>query len=135
MPIDLVIVTPEGEAYSGPVEQVVLPGSEGDFGVLEHHERVLAPLQHGAVEILTGSGSQWAAVTNGFADVGSERVVVLADACALAGELDPGAVEAAKSQAEEELARLGAGEEHDARREALGEQIRQREVELEVLAK
>ena len=95
MSLNLVIVTPEGEAYSGSVEQVVLPGSEGDFGVLEQHERTLAPLQHGVIEIKTGAGSEWAAVSNGFADVSAERVVVLADSCLLAGEIDKAAAEAA----------------------------------------
>jgi F-type H+-transporting ATPase subunit epsilon len=92
--IDLVIVTPEGQAYSGEVEQVVLPGSEGDFGVLAEHERTLAPLQHGAVEIKTAAGSEWAAISNGFAEVAAERVVVLADSCVLAAAVDKTAVEA-----------------------------------------
>ena len=39
MSIDLVVVTPHGEAFSEPVEQVVLPGAEGDFGVLENHRQ------------------------------------------------------------------------------------------------
>ncbi|MDP6977285.1 MAG: ATP synthase F1 subunit epsilon [Myxococcota bacterium] len=135
MALDLVIVTPEGEAFSGLVKQVVLPGSEGQFGVLEQHERVLAPLQHGVVEIKTDGGSQWAAVSNGFADVAGERVVVLADACTLAADIDQSGVEEAKSEAESELASLGDGEEHDARRETLTEIVRQSEVQLEVLSK
>ncbi len=135
MPIELIIVTPEGEAYSGPVDQVVLPGSEGEFGVLENHERVLAPLRHGTVEIQTGSGSEWAAVSNGFADVSMERVVVLADACTLAKDIDRTSVEEAKSEAEAELQSLEDGEAHDSRRETLSELIRQSEVQLEVLAK
>ncbi len=135
MPIELVIVTPEGEAYSGPVDQVVLPGREGEFGVLENHERVLAPLHHGAIEIQTGSGSEWAAVSNGFADVSMERVVVLADACTLAKDIDRTSVEQAKSEAESELQSLEDGEAHDSRRETLAELIRENEVQLEVLAK
>ena len=51
MPFDLTIVTPEGEAYRGSVERVVLPGSEGEFGVLANHERFLSPLRVGPVEI------------------------------------------------------------------------------------
>ena len=41
MALELSIVTPEGQAYDGAVESVVLPGSEGDFGILEGHERLL----------------------------------------------------------------------------------------------
>ena len=137
MSLNLVIVTPEGEAYSGSVEQVVLPGSEGDFGVLEQHERTLAPLQHGVIEIKTGTGSEWAAVSNGFADVSAERVVVLADSCLLAGEIDKASAEAALSDARAELAELAGlaeTEETAAQREDLDEIVRQREAQLRVVA-
>jgi F0F1-type ATP synthase epsilon subunit len=46
--LELVIVTPTGEVYHGPVATVVLPGTEGDFGVLPGHERFLAPLRIGS---------------------------------------------------------------------------------------
>jgi F-type H+-transporting ATPase subunit epsilon len=133
--LDLIIVTPEGEAYSGPVEQVVLPGSEGEFGVLEEHERTLAPLQHGAIEIKLASGSEWAAVSNGFADVSSERVVVLADFCVMAGSIDKAKVSETQSEAQAELDALAEGEENEARRETLSEIVRQSEVQLEVANK
>lgn len=135
MSLDLIIVTPEGEAYSGTVDQVVLPGSEGEFGVLEQHERTLAPLQHGAIEIKLESGSEWAAVSNGFADVSSERVVVLADYCVMAGSIDKTEVAQVLAEAQAELDALAEGEESDARRETLGEVIRKSDVQLEVVDK
>ena len=130
MALDLVIVTPQGEAFSGAVDQVVLPGAEGRFGVLESHARVLAPLQHGAVEIKSAGGDQWAAVSNGFADVAGERVIVLADSCVLASDIDKAAVAETKSEAEAELE--GLAEDDDTRRAALEELIRNSEVQLEV---
>jgi F-type H+-transporting ATPase subunit epsilon len=133
--LELIIVTPEGETYSGLVDQVVLPGSEGEFGVLEQHERTLAPLQHGAVEIRTASGSEWAAVSNGFADVSAERVVVLADSCVLASAIDKASAQVALSQAQSEWAGLAEGEENESQRQSLAEIIRQSEVQLEVVAK
>jgi F-type H+-transporting ATPase subunit epsilon len=132
--LDLVIVTPEGEVFSGVVEQVVLPGSEGDFGVLEQHERTLAPLQHGVVEIKTTSGSEWAAVSNGFADVSAERVVVLADSCVLAGKIDKAAVEAALRDAQAELGGLAELEANAQQREDLSETIRKHEAQLSAVA-
>ncbi len=135
MSLELIIVTPEGETYSGLADQVVLPGSEGEFGVLEQHERTLAPLQHGAVEIRTASGSEWAAVSTGFADVSAERVVVLADSCVLASAIDEASAQAALSQAQSELAGLAEGEENESQRQSLAEIIRQSEVQLEVVAK
>lgn len=135
MSLELIIVTPAGETYSGPVDQVILPGSEGEFGVLEQHQRTLAPLQHGAVEIRTASGSEWAALSNGFADVSAERVVVLADACVLASAIDKASAQATLSQAQSELAGLAESEENEAQRQSLAEIIRHSEVQLEVVAK
>ena len=69
MPFELTIVTPEGQAYQRSVERVVLPGREGEFGVLTNHERFLAPLRVGALEILTTHGPLYAAVADGFGPV------------------------------------------------------------------
>lgn len=89
MPLHLVVVTPEGEAFSEAVEQVVLPGSEGDFGVLESHEKLLAPLRSGAMEVKLPDGrTEWAAISDGFAEVIGTKVVVLVDECFKAHEID-----------------------------------------------
>ena len=89
MALELVVVTPEGEALSEEVEQVVLPGEAGEFGVLESHERFLTPLQLGPMEIIrSGGASEWAAITSGFAEVDGSRVVVLVDSCEMAKDVD-----------------------------------------------
>ncbi len=132
MALELVIVTPEGEAYSGMVDQAVLPGSEGDFGVLEQHERFLAPLKHGALEIRVGGSSQWAAVSNGFADVSANKVVVLADVCALANDINVAMVEEERREAEAELAALPEVAEHEARRGELQDALLHASIRLEI---
>ena len=86
MSIDLTIVTPLGEAFSGPVESVVLPGSEGDFGVLPRHERLMTALRAGEVEIRSSSGTRRASISEGFADVSGEEVVVMVTSCQFEGE-------------------------------------------------
>jgi F-type H+-transporting ATPase subunit epsilon len=103
MPFELTIVTPEGQAYQGSVERVVLPGSEGEFGVLTDHERFLAPLQVGAVEILAADGPLYAAVAEGFAEVDGERVTVLVDSCELEHEIDAARADAAATAAQQYL--------------------------------
>lgn len=109
MSVELVIVTPSGEAYRGLVERVVLPGTEGDFGVLAGHERFLCPLRTGEVHITTeGGGTLGAAVAGGFADVGAEETVVLAEACETADQIDFARAERARTRAEEALAGLDA---------------------------
>ena len=115
MPIELTIVTPEREVYSGPAENVVLPGSEGDFGVLEKHERFLAPLRTGEVEVKIDGESHWAAISDGFAQVTGDRVTVLVDTCELAKEIDVARAEAAKSRAERRIHEVQAGQEEETR--------------------
>ena len=119
MAIELTVVTPEGEAYSGAVEEVVLPGSEGEFGVLAQHERFLAPLAPGVMEIRTGDESLFNAVSDGFADVSAERVVVMVDTCARSDEIEVEVAREALTAAEAALSTLGTAEEDDLERAAL----------------
>jgi F-type H+-transporting ATPase subunit epsilon len=106
MPLDLTIVTPSGPAYHGDVDSVVLPGSEGDFGVLPGHERFLSALRTGEVQIRTGSQTLYAASSTGFADVSNDAVTVLVDSCELASEIDVARAELARQRAEQGLAAL-----------------------------
>ena len=105
MALQLTIVTPEGTRYEGPVDRVVVPGSEGDFGVLPGHERFLAPIRIGELEVRSGNdpSRRWAAVGGGFADVGAERVVLLVDTCEFAADIDEARAERARTRAEQEL--------------------------------
>ncbi len=84
MSLELTIVTPQGEAFRGPIESVVLPGTEGDFGVLPQHERLLTALREGEVEIKTSAGTRKATISKGFADVSGSEVVVMVTSCAFA---------------------------------------------------
>lgn len=105
MPLQLTIVTPEGTRFDGPVDSVVVPGTEGDFGVLSGHERFLAPVRIGELEV-RGSNDparRWAAVSSGFADVNAQRVVLLVDACEFAPDIDEARAERARARAEREL--------------------------------
>ena len=135
MALELVVVTPEGEALSEVVDQVVLPGEAGEFGVLESHERFLTPLAPGPMQIHTSGASRWAAISSGFAEVDGSRVVVLVDACALAAEIDPKVVEAQRSEAENALAALQDSEQSDEERARLTALIVRAEVELDVASR
>lgn len=84
MSLELTIVTPQGEAFRGEIEAVVLPGTEGDFGVLPRHERLLASLREGELEIRTSAGTRKATISEGFADVSGTEVVVMVTSCAFA---------------------------------------------------
>lgn len=105
MAIDLTVVTPEGQAYDGPVESVVLPGALGAFGVLEGHEVFMSALQAGEMQIDTGEETLYAALSRGFAEVHGDAVTVMVSGCRFAHEIDQDqarlAAERARAQLEE----------------------------------
>lgn len=114
MPFQLTIVTPAGEVYRGEADSIVLPGSEGDFGVLPDHERFLTPLRIGTIEIEAGGQTIHAAIADGFAEVTGEQVAVLVDSCDLAADIDP--AEAERLHAEAERALIGVDRDADEER-------------------
>jgi len=132
VPIELCIVTPEGQTFAGPVDQVVLPGAEGDFGVLEGHERFLAPLRIGAVEIQQSSASQWAAVSSGFAEVNGGQVTVLVDECEMADGIDAAAARADQESLKSSLADLSGSDEDEHRRSQIESALELLELKIEL---
>jgi F-type H+-transporting ATPase subunit epsilon len=107
VPFELVIVTPHREVYRDRVDSIVLPGSEGEFGVLESHERFLSPLRLGRAEIRKGGQTLHVAIASGFARVEGQAVSILVDSCKLASEIDAAEARAAEQRAREALGMLG----------------------------
>lgn len=104
MPVELSIVTPEGVRFHEPVENVVLPGSEGAFGVLPGHVRFLAPLSIGEATVVSKGRTLFAALSDGFAEVTQEHVVVMVETCEFADDIDLARAQRAKAAAEAALA-------------------------------
>src|SRR5262245_65907825 len=78
MPIAVSVVTPEGQAFKDQAESVVLPGSEGEFGVLPGHEPFLTALRIGGMTIRkTGGEELHAAASQGFAEVHDDEGAVM----------------------------------------------------------
>jgi len=113
MTIELTIVTPEGRAFHGDVESVVLPGVEGEFGVLESHEPFLTALQIGGLEVHADS-VRHAAVGSGFAEIHGAEVSVMVSTCEWADEIDVERAERARERAEAALERMRGTEEGEA---------------------
>ncbi len=132
MALELVVVTPSGEALSEEVEQVVLPGEAGEFGVLESHERFLTPLALGPMQIISSEGTRWGALSSGFAEVDGSRVVVLVDSCAMAADIDREASESRRVEVDAELAALADGDENDGERSRLEAALAQAELKVDV---
>lgn len=73
------LVSPEREVFNGDVDQVVVPGAEGEFGVLARHAPVLSVLKRGVLKVIDGASVQRIFVNGGFADVTPEGLTVLAE--------------------------------------------------------
>ena len=88
MPLQLEIVTPERLAYSDTVDEVQLPGAEGEMGVLPHHAPLLATLGVGELRIRKGGDEESFAIVGGFVQVRPDKVVVMAETADMASEID-----------------------------------------------
>ena len=82
------LVSPEKLAFSGEVDQVDVPGWEGDFGVLAGHAPLVAAIRPGILTIITGGQKQKVIVLGGLAEVSDDRLTVLADVATSIDELD-----------------------------------------------
>ncbi len=82
------LVSPEKLAFSGEVDQVDIPGLEGDFGVLAGHAPVVAAIRPGILTIITGTTKQKVIVLGGLAEVSAKGLTVLADVATSVEELD-----------------------------------------------
>ena len=82
------LVSPEKLAFSGEVDQVDVPGAEGDFGVLAGHAPVVAAVRPGILTITTGGTHQKIIVLGGLAEVSEKGLTVLADVATSVQELD-----------------------------------------------
>jgi F-type H+-transporting ATPase subunit epsilon len=103
MPLHLDIVTPEKRIFSDSVENVYLPGADGEMGILPMHAGLVTALQPGELRYLHKGQVVTLAIGSGFAEVTQTKVVVLTDAALGEGEIDEAATEEAIKRAEEQL--------------------------------
>jgi F-type H+-transporting ATPase subunit epsilon len=99
------LVSPERLLVSGEVEQVLVPGSEGDFTMLAHHAPLLTSLRPGLLEIVaSGAERRRYFVRGGFAEVGPQGLTVLAETAIDLVELEADTLNQAIKDAEEDIA-------------------------------
>src|ERR1700742_4415810 len=82
------LVSPEKLAFSGEVDQVDIPGTEGDFGVLAGHAPVVATVRPGILTVTAGGTKQKIIVLGGLAEVSDKGLTLLADPATSIDELD-----------------------------------------------
>jgi F-type H+-transporting ATPase subunit epsilon len=102
--LTLEIVTPDRALLREEVDEVVVPGSEGDFGVLPGHTPLLSMLKIGELWYRQGQEKHFLAVAFGFVEVLPDRVTVLAQVGERAQDIDIARAERAKQRAEQRLA-------------------------------
>ena len=82
------LVSPEKLTFSGEVDQVDIPGTEGDFGVLAGHAPIVAAVRPGILTIITGGTKQKIIVLGGLAEMSESGLTVLADVATSLEDLD-----------------------------------------------
>jgi F-type H+-transporting ATPase subunit epsilon len=130
---DVSLVTPEGSAFDGEVEMLIVPGADGEIGVLARHAPLVALLKAGStrVHVRRGQDVREFATGPGFFKVEQDRALALVDDAVAVEEIDAARAQEQLEAAQAELARVEAGES-DADRWQLEQQIRHAENQLAV---
>jgi F-type H+-transporting ATPase subunit epsilon len=112
--LNFALVSPEREVFHGEVDHVVVPGSEGEFGVSPNHAPVMAVIKPGALKVLNDGSERRIFVNGGFADVTPEGLTVLAEEAVDLSTVDAADLEAQLKNAQDDLRDANT----DAKREA-----------------
>jgi len=107
------LVSPDRISFSGEVDQVDVPGAEGDFGVLAGHAPLIALIRPGVMTVTAGGEQIKLVVLGGFAEVGPGGLTVLADVATSLEELDRASLQAQIEQMEQAIKAMVQGSELD----------------------
>jgi F-type H+-transporting ATPase subunit epsilon len=107
------LVSPEKLVFSGAVDQVDIPGSEGDFGVLAGHAPVVATIRPGIMTVYAGGKEEKIVVLGGLAEISAKGLTVLADVATSVEDLDRQALARNIAEMEANIARLAEGSDLD----------------------
>ena len=100
MPIRCEIVSQDRMVYAGDADMVLLPGTDGEMGILPHHAPLLTTLKYGIVKVRLKGRESFFTVAGGIAEVQPDLITVLADAAENVEEIDTARAEAARQRAE-----------------------------------
>jgi len=105
MPIHVEIVTQEKKIFEEKeADIVVVPGAEGEMGILPHHAPVLTTLNFGELVVRKANAEERFVIYGGVVDVRPDKVIVLADMAESSFELDEQSIEAARERAQKMMA-------------------------------
>ncbi|MHA6288067.1 F0F1 ATP synthase subunit epsilon [Maricaulis sp. CAU 1757] len=97
------LVSPEKRVFAGDVDQVVVPGEEGDFGVLPQHAAFMSVIRPGAITVINDGTEERTFIHGGFAEVTPEGLTILAEEAIPVAEIDAEAAAQSLSEARDDL--------------------------------
>jgi F-type H+-transporting ATPase subunit epsilon len=118
VPLNLEVATPSRLVVAETVDEVVIPGSQGYFGVLPGHAPLLATLGVGELTYRKGTSQMHLALTGGFAEVRNDKVIVLAENAERPDEIDRERAQRSRERAERRLTGRDASDVDFARAQA-----------------
>ena len=102
----LEIVTPEKMIFSDKIEEVTIPGAEGEFGVLRGHEAFLSAVDIGELNYIKDGKKTYYSVNTGYAEVTSSKVTILIETAEKSDSIDKDRAQRAKEKAEASLSQI-----------------------------
>lgn len=117
--LNFALVSPEREVFHGDVDQVVVPGSEGEFGVLPNHAPVMSVITPGTLRVLNDGSERRIFVNGGFADVTPEGLTVLAEEAIDLTAINAAEIEQQLKDAQDDLRDANSDAKRDSAKAAL----------------
>ncbi len=99
--MEVLVATAEREVYSGQATMLIVPGAEGELGILPKHSPLLSGLRSGELIITNGDEVDEVFVSGGYMEVQPDKVTILADTAERASDMDEAEIVAAQRRAEE----------------------------------
>ncbi|WP_203291197.1 F0F1 ATP synthase subunit epsilon [Maricaulis parjimensis] len=107
------LVSPERRLFAGDVDQVVVPGEEGDFGVLPNHAPFMSVIRPGAIAVLNDGSTERTFIHGGFAEVTPAGLTILAEEAIAVADIDADKLAQDLSDAREDVATAKDEEERE----------------------
>ena len=117
--LSFALVSPERELFNGEVDHVVVPGSEGEFGVLPNHAPVMSVIKPGALRVINEGAERRIFVNGGFADVTPDGLTVLAEEAIDVTDIDTAELEQQLKNAQEDLRDANSDDKREVAQRAL----------------
>ncbi len=117
--LSFALVSPERELFNGDVDHVVVPGAEGEFGVLPNHAPVMSVIKPGALRVINDGAERRIFVNGGFADVTPEGLTVLAEEAVDLDDIETATLDQDLKNAHEDLRDANTDAKRDAAQRAV----------------